>query len=171
MGTKAYTIADLHLKHPGVTRFRNQFATADEHDAFVVDRINSVVNKNDSLYILGDCVVGQGAGALIEQLCCQRVFLIPGNHDGERSVIPFGVFSRVMGSYARKLPGTNLGAVFTHIPVHPCCLDRWQLNVHGHLHDLSVDDPRYFCVSAERLDYTPISMEELGQRFLAQLGG
>lgn len=170
MGTKAYCIADLHFKHPNAVRFRRQFKDSDEHDQFLLDRINSTVNKHDSLYILGDCCVGAGSYELLEQLRCQNLFLIPGNHDGERTLIKDQYFNRVLGSYARKLPGMEIGAVFTHIPVHPCCFDRWDLNVHGHLHDQVIGDPRYFNVSCERLDYTPISMEELAERFKAQLG-
>ena len=151
-------------------KYRPQFDNTEEHDKFLLDRINSTVNKNDSLYILGDCCVGDGSYELLRQLRCENLFLIPGNHDGERAKIQTDYFNRVFGSYARKLPGLSIGAVFTHIPIHPACLDRWDLNVHGHLHDLAIDDPHYFSVSCERLDYTPISMEELAVQFSAQLG-
>ena len=170
MGTKAYCIADLHFRHRNIIKIRSQFGSAEEHDNFLLDRINSTVNKHDSLYILGDCCVGDGSYELLWQLRCENLFLIPGNHDGERTKIQAEYFNRVLGSYARKLPGMEIGAVFTHIPVHPDCLDRWDLNVHGHLHDQVIDDPRYFNVSCERLDYTPVSMEELAERFKAQLG-
>jgi calcineurin-like phosphoesterase family protein len=170
LGTKAYSIADLHLKHSGVISFRPQFCNSDEHDQFVLDRINSTVGKHDSLYIIGDCCVGDGSYDLLLQLRCENLFLVPGNHDGERTAIQTKYFRKVVGSYARKLQGLELGAVFTHIPVHPACLERWNLNVHGHLHDLTINDPRYFCVSCEQINFTPISMDELAERFAAQLG-
>lgn len=127
MSTKAYTLADLHFKHPTVVKFRTQFNSANEHDQFVLDQINSIVTKHDSLYILGDCCVGSGGYELLRQLRCKNLFLVPGNHDGERSAIQTEYFNKVFGSYARKLRGLELGAVFTHIPVHPACLERWDL--------------------------------------------
>lgn len=34
-------------------------------------------------------------------------------------------------------------------------------NIHGHIHDKEVGDSRYFCVSCERVNYKPITLEEL----------
>ena len=58
--------------------------------------------------------------------------------------------------------------ILTHIPVHPESLARWGLNVHGHLHANRVNlplaqipDRRYFNVSMEQINYTPISLEEV----------
>ena len=56
--------------------------------------------------------------------------------------------------------------ILTHIPIHPESLARWGLNVHGHLHAnvvklslAQIPDPRYFNVSMEQINYTPISLE------------
>jgi calcineurin-like phosphoesterase family protein len=80
------------------------------------------------------------------------------------------------------------GMIFSHVPVHPESLGRFGTNIHGHLHAnrvmkiVGVDvktgelkygkevDPRYFNVSVEQIDFTPISLEELNQRILAQGG-
>lgn len=170
MGTKAFTIADLHIRHGnGITRFRPQFKTMEEHDEYVIGKINETVNPTDSLYILGDAGIGAGSYEVMREIHCRNVFLIPGNHCGERTPIDSSVFKRVLGAYARRLPRGRLEAVFSHIPVHPQCLDRWDVNIHGHLHDQTiVNDPRYFCVSCEALDYTPIDMEAIYYRFLAR---
>ncbi len=74
--------------------------------------------------------------------------------------------------------------ILSHIPIHPNSLARWGTNVHGHLHSnvvtkedivedgwedrfnkkyvlAQVPDHRYFCVSVEQINYTPISLENL----------
>jgi hypothetical protein len=33
-----------------------------------------------------------------------------------------------------------------------------------------VPDPRYFCISAEQIDYTPIEWNDLRKKFYAKLG-
>lgn len=170
MGTKQLAIADTHFDHgPGILQIRPQFKSVREHDAFILDSINSVANKHDTLLLLGDIGINEGSYALLSQITCLNVILVPGNHCGERSIIDHSVFKRVMGAYTRRLPHSRLEAVFTHIPVHPQCLDRWDINIHGHLHDqVIVDDPRYFCVSCEALDYKPIDMETIFYSLLAR---
>jgi calcineurin-like phosphoesterase family protein len=58
--------------------------------------------------------------------------------------------------------------IMTHIPIHSESLARWGLNVHGHLHHnvvrlplSQIPDKRYFSVCMERINYTPISLEEV----------
>lgn len=167
MASNAYVIADLHLDQDSITKFRPQFETKEEHDKFIIEQINKVVNPSDSLYLLGDIVIGPGGWESLSQLRCQNLYLIPGNHCGERTSIKCGMFKRLTGAYSRRLPRSRLSAVFTHIPVHPDCLDRWQVNIHGHLHKKTIKDPRYLCVSCEAINYTPITMEDVFYHYLA----
>lgn len=166
MATHAYCIADLHLGHgPGILKIRPQFKTVEEHDKFVVDNINAVVNPNDTLYLPGDIVIRESGWFWLHKLNCWNIILIPGNHCGERTPVRDVFFKSITGAHARRLPSSNIGAVFTHIPIHPSCLDRWTVNVHGHLHDQVIDDPRYLCVSCEAVNYKPINMEEIRDIF------
>lgn len=66
--------------------------------------------------------------------------------------------------------------VLTHIPIHRASLDRWRGNIHGHLHSYAVmmpsgyssaeiEDPKYFCASVERIDFTPIEFEVVNKIF------
>ena len=56
------------------------------------------------------------------------------------------------------------GFLATHIPVHESQLMRFGYNVHGHMHEKSLDDPRYLCVSVEHTDYKPIPLYEVRRR-------
>jgi hypothetical protein len=59
-------------------------------------------------------------------------------------------------------------------------LGRFRGNIHGHIHQrvvtrledefVGVPDPRYYCISAEQIDYTPIEWNDLRKKFYKQLG-
>ena len=52
--------------------------------------------------------------------------------------------------------------ILTHCPVHPSQLEfRYSYNIHGHVHENSIDDERYINVSCEVVDYTPKLITEL----------
>ena len=62
-----------------------------------------------------------------------------------------------------KYKHKELGQVFlTHCPIHPSELDyRVSYNIHGHVHENSLDDARYVNVSCEVVDYQPKLLTEL----------
>lgn len=43
--------------------------------------------------------------------------------------------------------------------------DELKGKIHGHVHSNNIDDLRYFNVSMENIDYTPISLEEIRSIF------
>ena len=59
------------------------------------------------------------------------------------------------------------GFVLTHCPVHPYIVQEKRGNIHGHIHSKDIlnehgeVDNRYLNVSAECINYTPITMDEL----------
>jgi calcineurin-like phosphoesterase family protein len=166
---EVFFLADTHFGHGDkVLRFRPQFKSGEEHDAYIVSRINSVVNPTDTLVLAGDIVITEIGYESLRKLNCRNIILVPGNHDGERTPIPHDLLKKVVGTYGFELKYSKeqrLGCVVTHIPIHPSCLDRWDLNIHGHLHDESIIDPRYVCVSCEQVNYTPVSKVELKLKF------
>ncbi len=53
------------------------------------------------------------------------------------------------------------GYLLSHIPIHPCQLFRFKGNIHGHIHENSLEDERYINVSCEVIDYLPKTLDEL----------
>jgi calcineurin-like phosphoesterase family protein len=84
--------------------------------------------------------------------------LLRGNHDiyPTKEYLPY--FEEIYAS--RVLDGM----IFTHIPIHPESLGRFGANVHGHIHASPCYGTRYYNVSVEAIDYTPVSLEDLKQR-------
>lgn len=156
-----YVIADTHFNHKNILKVRPRFATVEEHDTTIVHNILKTCGKRDSLYILGDVCLGPQSFDYLRQIAegVEFLHIVLGNHDGERSVAPSveQLMSLCKGVYGMK---KYKRAWFTHCPMHPEEL-RGKINIHGHMHDKVIDDPRYVCVSCEQVDYTPINVETI----------
>lgn len=90
---RTFVTSDLHFEHRGVSgtaildytargRDGELFLTVDEMNEAIIDNWNTVVNKLDSVLIIGDIVMGQRSWSLelVERLHGYK-YLIPGNHD------------------------------------------------------------------------------------------
>ena len=162
--------SDHHFGHANILTFKRDdgtplrdFVDIDHMNEIIVQRHNEVVRPNDKVYFLGDVVMSKKTSALeiLGRMNGEKV-LIKGNHDQCNLLAYAQYFKDVRGSHQFS------GLIMTHIPIHPESLARWGLNIHGHLHynvvkrELShLPDPRYFNVSMERINYTPISLEEI----------
>jgi calcineurin-like phosphoesterase family protein len=76
--------ADFHLGHTNIIRYCNRpFATVEEMDQAIVERLNASVKRDDVLYFLGDFCMGgqQRIFAYRRRIHCKKIFAVPGNHD------------------------------------------------------------------------------------------
>ena len=157
--SEVFFIADSHFGHRGIITFSGTkpfrpFATIEEHDVELVRRWNSVVGKKDTVWHLGDFCFGKRNLAIARELNGSKK-LVMGNHDMYASADYLQYFTRVQGAVEFK------GAILTHIPVHPSQFSRFFMNVHGHLHHEKLEDHRYFNVSCEQINLTPIPWDEI----------
>ena len=159
-------IADLHLSHANMAK-RRGFSTVEEHDEHIITKWNSVVNKRDVTYILGDVTMEKSSPyPLLDRLNGIK-HIVLGNHDRRQD-------TKKLFDYAESVAGMiqYKGIMLTHCPIHPMELEyRFNKNIHGHIHDKvvmkmldgwEVVDDRYFCVSCEQVDYLPKSLKDLG---------
>ena len=151
--SKVWVCADLHLGHKNITKFRTQFATAEEHHETVMENFLTTVGKRDKVFLLGDIVFKEGIeyAAKLDSLGANLI-LVKGNHDA------YDLWAdSVQGLMSYK------GAWLSHVPVHPQELDycKQGFNIHGHLHGGFINDPRYFNVSLEHTNYRPILMTDV----------
>jgi calcineurin-like phosphoesterase family protein len=145
---------------------RRGFSSVEEHDEHIIAKWNDVVSKRDVTYILGDVTMEKKSPyALLDKLN-GRKHVVMGNHDRRQDVEALlKHVDSVAGMVQYK------GIILTHCPIHPMELDyRFPKNIHGHIHDkqvmlgglpIEIPDERYICVSCERVDYTPRTLEEL----------
>jgi calcineurin-like phosphoesterase family protein len=168
-----FFVSDTHFGHANILKFTRQdgspmrpFASVEEMDEHMVDRWNSVVRPQDKVYHLGDVAMHRLHIQTVGR-CHGHKRLVRGNHDDHdlKHYLPF--FDEIHAT--RVLDGL----IFSHIPIHPESLGKFKANVHGHVHNNVPAlhfGPRYFNVSVEVIDYTPIALEELKQRIEAQQG-
>lgn len=151
MSHKIYVISDLHLSHKGMAELRG-FSSIEEHDNHIIESWNSVVNKKDTVYVLGDITMEKVAPYhLLDNLKGIKK-VVGGNHDKPQHTKEM---LKYVDGYCGMLQ--YKGIVFTHCPIHPSELhDRYSVNVHGHVHSKTLDDPRYINVCAEVLNYVPV---------------
>lgn len=102
-----------------------------EHDDQILDNINNLVKKTDTLYILGDFALDRPA-RFKERIVCQNIFFIIGNHD--KKELTTWAFGTVYDLLEVKLNNGNY-AYCSHYPM--AFWDRshkGSYHFYGHMH-------------------------------------
>ena len=151
--------SDMHLGNRRTAASRN-ISSADEHDYYLTENINSYVNKRAKLYIVGDAIDTKHGVRWAKNIQCQNIELIIGNHD----TYPLSFYTDELGW---KVHGFKRYRDFwlSHCPVHPYEIREKFGNIHGHVHlwgdTQKIEDPRYFCVNPEFHQMKPVSIMEI----------
>lgn len=181
-----FFISDTHFNHEKSLTFKRDdgsplrdFSSCEEMDETMVKNWNSVVRPQDHIYHLGDVAISRSAligkpkvdeygveiqnekgETLREPSILSRLNghkrLVRGNHDIFRTADYLKYFEEIYG--VRVFPEHKI--ICSHIPLHPQSVQRWAVNVHGHLHANTYPYP-YVNVAVEQINYTPISLEDL----------
>jgi len=150
-----FFISDQHFGHDRdfiLNRFDSiTFSCIEDHDEFLVEQWNSVVNKRDSIYVLGDVAVNKKYLKYFDRMKGQKQLLM-GNHDSYVTEEYLKYFRRIRPAFKHK------GFWLSHIPIHSDSL-RDKMNIHGHVHKRNVKDPRYINVCVEALNGVPLSLD------------
>lgn len=195
--TNTWFIADPHFGHHGTavdfTRDDGSklrpFSSVEEQDDTIIGNWNRLVGDKDRVYVLGDLAMKPNAVGIVARAKGRKV-LIKGNHDIQKigKYLPLFDDIRAFHKLDAIIEGVRRKFVLTHIPIHPHCMDRWDCNVHGHLHYRRVTrdrypaelsdsendflkqevDPRYLCVSVEHTNYRPIDFAEVQKLWIVQ---
>ena len=157
MSGKVYFISDLHLGHQSMAVKRG-FSSFLDHDAYIIKCWNSVVGKGDVVWVLGDITMEKSSSYQLLSLLKGYKKVVLGNHDAPQH-------TKELLKYVNSVCGAvkYKDYILTHIPVHPCEIGRFKGNIHGHVHENSIDDSRYINVSCEVVNYTPKLFESLNK--------
>ena len=140
-----YFTSDTHYGHRNIVRGTSEwtgknrcrnFDTVEEHDAVLVDNINSIVKENDILYHLGDWSFG-GKEKIIDfrrKLYVKDIRLILGNHDHH---IEKNIYSDLFISvdHYKKITINKQMFVMCHFPMRVWDKSHHgSIMLHGHCH-------------------------------------
>lgn len=162
---KAYLISDTHFGHDAIVSYCNRPAN---HRELMMNAL-SKLSKQDCLIHLGDICIGNDAywHEDIARMCPARRILVIGNHDSKSwSWYMEHGWDFACDSFKLKYAGKNI--CFSHKP-QPWDGD-WEINVHGHLHNLGHRDKEYKelkqwhrLYAPELLNYAPIELSKFIQ--------
>jgi len=157
MSREIYLISDTHFGHNNVIEYGNRpFSSLAEMDDFMVTAWNETVRDCDIVYHLGDVFFSQGYEVLSKLKGRKRLVL--GNHDDAKNKYLYSTFQKI--SVWRIFP--EFGLLLTHVPVHESSLEaKGLVNVHGHIHQRSLNSEKHHCVCVEHTNYRPINIEEI----------
>lgn len=153
--SKVYFISDLHFGHKNMALKRG-FSSEEKHDLLIIENWNKVVTKRDVVYVLGDITFEKSGKYPLLKKLNGLIKVVLGNHDRASDIAELSKFvNSVCGAVKYK------GFILTHIPIHRSEVNRFRGNIHGHTHEIVIDDKRYLNVSCEQVNFTPILFEKL----------
>lgn len=170
--SKTYIIADTHFGDASIIiSIGRDFKNTYEMDKYMIEKWNSVVTNDDDVIVAGDFLAlpkenkKEYVEKILSSLKFKNLELVMGNHDTKELVEIMRDFSKNINIYRYPIVKDEFWIV-SHEPMFVNERTVWA-NVFGHIHnnptykDIS---SRSMCVSAERLDYTPIDFEEVKRK-------
>ena len=159
-------IGDCHFDDKNIMTHREWGnKTSAEHDEAMMENIRSAVNKRDTLVMVGDIANSVPGLEMVKSIVCGKKTLILGNHDTDKRMN-----LAVLAHYYQSIYSTITFKgefVLSHVPINKQCFRNASVNVHAHQHNVSMNDPDYFSVSADMIDFKPITENELLERVRA----
>lgn len=162
-----YFTSDLHLGHRGIIEMQNRpFTNLEEMNRALIYNYNSIVNKKDTVYILGDIshhLSIEQANEMIEKMNGKKI-LIKGNHDKSyrqelfedicdfKTISVNGVRFVLMHYPMLSWPKKNSGSIQLHGHIHADAEYNCQNRAEGILrYDVGVDANCFYPVSAKQI--------------------
>lgn len=154
---KFFTIADLHLGHEAIITYCDRpFSSVEEMNEALVRNWNNTVGKNDVVFVCGDVALKKSICKEMIPRLNGRKILIMGNHDqGSTQFYRDCGFAEV-SRYPIVIKGFY---IFSHAPLQMMHTAPF-FNYYGHVHNdpMYVDTENSKCISAERINYTPLEI-------------
>ncbi|MCR4634656.1 MAG: hypothetical protein K5754_00350 [Butyrivibrio sp.] len=146
-GRSVYILSDPHFDDAIGKDMVDEWLEADE----LVDKINSIVGKNDTFICLGDV----GKAEYVRKIKAKYKVLLLGNHDRRSDYV--GLFDEI---YTGPLFIADQ-ILLSHEPVQGL---NWCLNIHGHDHNNRapyVEGCKHINLAANVCNYTPVNLGKL----------
>lgn len=161
-------ISDTHFFHENILKFTDNqgkiirdFSDVTEMNERMIENWNARVKPQDKVYHLGDVACGVKRASDFTELMHRlngHKRLMLGNHD-RLDQPAYSRFDKIELWTGGKFK--EHGFVACHIPLRHDQMRHGEVNVHGHIHQNLIDDPRYINVCVEHTGYKPVHMDEI----------
>lgn len=158
-----YFLSDTHFgDNKPVGYCQRPFDNIEVLDSTVIKNINDTVKKKDILYFLGDfCHKGKNPKKYREQINCDNIHIILGNHDNEKHCQKY--FQSI--SHIKEITHNKQKIVLCHYPMrawHKSYRNTWML--YGHVHGRLNNEDIHLCRATldVGVDNTIANSKELG---------
>lgn len=155
--------ADTHFLNPDILKYCKRPISPEDHDDWLISRINERVSKKDTLYILGDISMANRART---EIVLSRIHgykhLIIGNHDSNIKNSTLFRSSALIRTITPRINNEKIKIVLCHYPIaswEDKALNSYHL--HGHTHARFINSGLSWDVGVDNNNYQPISLEEV----------
>lgn len=163
-----WVISDLHLNHKNIISYCSRpFSSVEEMNETIIQNWNKVVRDTDEVFCLGDFALC-GKDKIIEfgRRLRGRKRLILGNHEGASLQTYHDAGFDMVVKYPIIVDDYF---IMSHMPQN---IQKGGIyaNIFGHIHtnpEFKDVSPQSFCACVERINYTPIELDEIIQRMEA----
>lgn len=158
-----FFIADLHFSDENIIRYESRpFCSAMQMNEILIQNWNNVVTTDDIVYVLGDFGAEREESVILSKLTGKK-YLVKGNHDTNTNEY----YRKAGFSEVYDMPVIyKQFYILSHEPLY-INANMPYANIFGHIHNSPMFKDysnHHFCVSAERINYTPITMEKIHQK-------
>ncbi|WP_181706276.1 metallophosphoesterase family protein [Chthonobacter rhizosphaerae] len=154
--------SDTHFADPRVLRIdRRPYPDLATHDAALIEAWNERVAPGDTVWHLGDVVLGRPPGRIDRLLAVLHgdKHLIIGNNDGPETVEAAG-WASARHYHEMELDGVRL--VLCHYPFRTWNkMGKGWVDLHGHSHGKLKAVPRQIDVGVDAWGYRPVTLGEM----------
>ena len=159
-----YLTSDSHFFHSNIIKYCDRpFTDALEMNKALISNWNSTVTKNDRVWHLGDvCMCNkEKAIGVLKQLNGHKI-LIKGNHDNHSNQWYLDIGFDVVYNHSVIL---HQKYILTHFPMEMINNFGEFVNIHGHIHQRSIDRENFYNVSVEHHDYKPVAFNTIRELY------
>lgn len=186
---ETFIIADTHFGHQNIIKYEpmRKVYLGDRPDQRLRDIWNETINKDDTVLHLGDFAWKGDSIERYANALNGKKYLLRGNHDKGSQVYLDNGFSDVIDFSAKGEAAYHIEEIkgrrilFSHYPIVSDGFDdvHWRfllkvfekekcdINIHGHVHSMNLNDGRCINASVEAIGYAPVRLGELLHPYLS----
>lgn len=159
---RIWFIGDTHFNHKNIIQYCNRpFPSVDEMNETLITNWNKVVGKEDRVFMMGDfALCGKDKIIEIGQRLKGRKILLLGNHDGASLNTYYEAGFEMVSRFPILFKEFF---ILSHKPQN-IQENGMYVNIFAHIHTnpaFKTASAQSYCVSAERINYTPIEFNEI----------